>query len=466
MVSKQILLQHLPPFTNKQILIEAKQEVPDIMREVIEAHKYFANDYDLIAEFFDTGSILDFCKNLFDFCKSNIYYKVEKEEKQTTKSPAAILTTGEGDCKHYAGFIAGNLQALERITGEKINWCYRFASYSMWDSTPAHVFVVCKIDGKDYWIDPVLNSFNSRSIVPVSFVDEKVKNKKMSLTRLSGLGFMQVDDLQQNASMLPILYSDDYLQTNAVTQTINIPENIMSDPGAEPLDPELENNIKMLLYYGIIDANMNISNDVFVQKMSTLDEEDANDLGNAYGDFLQRAKTVGNIFGDIWNSVKQIAGAPERGAYLSLVSLNVFGMATKLNKCITKADGSTDQAGIDKLQGVWHGKLMGDTNILLRAIRNGAAKKAILGINIIGVAAAVAPAWIAAATAIIAAMAPIISSVLKAKQNEGYPNITASDFSNLSMSTSSSLTDQLKKYAPFILIGGVGLYLYLDRKKK
>src|SRR5690242_11156097 len=114
MVSKYILLENLPPFTNRQILIEAKQDVPDIMREVLEAHKYFANDYDRIAQFFDTGSLLDFCKNLFDFCKSNIYYKIEKDDNQTTKSPAAILTTGEGDCKHYASFIAGNLQALER----------------------------------------------------------------------------------------------------------------------------------------------------------------------------------------------------------------------------------------------------------------------------------------------------------------------------------------------------------------
>lgn len=467
MVSKYTLLENLPPFTNRQILIEAKQDVPDIMREVLEAHKYFANDYDRIAEFFDTGSLLDFCKNLFDFCKSNIYYKIEKDDNQTTKSPAAILTTGEGDCKHYASFIAGNLQALERLTGQKINWCYRFASYSIWDSTPAHVFVVVKIDGKEYWIDPVLNSFNSRSVIPVSYIDQKVKNKKMSLSRISGLGYLDFQELPPLASdvqQLPIDYGTEYLQTNAITQLINLPENVISDSGAEPLAPETENIIQMLLYYGIIDENMKINNDVFITKMEILDPSDAADLANAYGEFIDKAQTVGNIFSDIWNGVKQVVGAPARGAYLSLVSLNVFGFATKLNKCITKADGSVDQDGIDKLQGVWHGKLRGDTNILLRAIRNGAVKKQILGI---GVVQAAAPAWLTVAAAIIAAMAPIITGILKSKQDAGYPNITASDFSNMTGNLSSgSLTDQLKKYAPFILIGGAALYLYLDKKKK
>lgn len=460
------MLEKLPPFTNTQILIEAKQEVPDIMREVLQAHQYFASDYDRIAAFFDTGSLLDFCKNLFQFCKLNIAYKIEKDSNQTTKSPAAILTTGEGDCKHYASFIAGNLQALERLTGEKINWCYRFASYSIWDNTPAHVFVVVKIDGKEYWIDPVLSSFNSRAVIPVSYIDQKVKNKKMSLSRISGLGFLQIEDsplLSGQIQQMPVAYADDYLQTNAATQIVNLPEASISDPGADDIPPEIENMIQMLLYYGIIDSNMTIHNDIFISKMEQLEPEDAAELADAYGQFIEKSQTVGNIFKDIWNFTKQVVGAPARGAYLSLVSLNVFGFATKLNKCITLADGSKDQAGIDKLQDVWHDKLRGDTNILLRAIKNGAPKKQILGI---GVVAAAAPAWVAAATAIIAALAPVITGILKSKQDAGYSNISAADFAYMNGSSSSSLTDQLKKYAPIILIGGVALYLYLDKKKK
>lgn len=257
MVSKNMLLQQLPPFTNTQILIEEFQEVPDIIEEVVNAHEYFSEDYDLIFMFFDTGDLLDFCENLFDFCKSNIFYKVEKEDRQTTKSPAAILTTGQGDCKHYAAFIAGNLAALERYTGKKINWWYRFASYNYFDDTPAHVFVVVKINGKDYWIDPVLKTFNSREVTPVSFVDKKIKLKNMSLSRISGMG----------------------------------------------AEPQLEDSVRQLVYYGIITPAKKIDNNRYAQTLNSLNQMDANDLKNAYNNVLTSAK---NGIGDVWSTITQI----------------------------------------------------------------------------------------------------------------------------------------------------------------
>ena len=108
------LLQVLPPFTNSSVIIEKKQDVHDIINEVLDAHKYFASDYDIIYPFFDQGTMKEICNRLFDFCKKNIRYKIESEDLQTTKSPAAILATGEGDCKHYAGFIGGVLSAINR----------------------------------------------------------------------------------------------------------------------------------------------------------------------------------------------------------------------------------------------------------------------------------------------------------------------------------------------------------------
>src|SRR5690242_7514373 len=108
------LLGKLPRFRNNSVLIQRQQTVYDIIDEVIEAHKIFAADYDAIAKDFYTGDAVTTAKKLFDFCKGNIKYKIEGEGKQTTKSPAAILTYRQGDCKHYAGFIGGVLDAINR----------------------------------------------------------------------------------------------------------------------------------------------------------------------------------------------------------------------------------------------------------------------------------------------------------------------------------------------------------------
>lgn len=185
MASVDQLLGVLPPFTNEMVLIESVQEVPDIIKEVIESHKYFADDYNHIWEFFYTGSIEQTCRKLFKFCKENIDYVVESENKQTTKSPAAMLGLGHGDCKHYAGFIAGVLSAIARNTGEKIDCVYRFASYDHFNSEPGHVFVVVMDKKNSWWIDPVLGSFDER-LEPAFFIDKKIST--MPLYRVSGIG--------------------------------------------------------------------------------------------------------------------------------------------------------------------------------------------------------------------------------------------------------------------------------------
>jgi len=183
-VSADRLLSVLPPFNNKSVLIEAAQGVHDIIKEVTEAHRYFINDYDYIYQFFYSDSIKTICRSLFDFCRENIAYVVESEDRQTTKSPSAILATGYGDCKHYAGFIGGVLSAITRNTGKVINWKYRFASYSLLNSESSHVFIVVTDKNFDYWIDPVLNDFDER-LHPVYVIDKKIKD--MPLYRMSGI---------------------------------------------------------------------------------------------------------------------------------------------------------------------------------------------------------------------------------------------------------------------------------------
>jgi hypothetical protein len=90
-------------------------------------------------------------------------------------------STGGNDCKHYSLFQAGILDSLKR-KGKNIDWCYRFANYKLFSTTPHHVFVVVKINGKDYWCDPVLNYWDQKKPY-INKID-----KKMSLYSISGIG--------------------------------------------------------------------------------------------------------------------------------------------------------------------------------------------------------------------------------------------------------------------------------------
>jgi len=165
--------------------IAKDQNVNDIMREVYAAHKYFASHYDNVANNFVNTDPVSLAENLFNYCKDNFTYKIESENFQTTRSPAAILYTKKIDCKHYSGFIAGVLDAMRRKYKLNFELFYRFGSYDIFDTLPGHVFVVMNYNGREYWIDPVLDSFNKRSPRPISYIDKKIRN--MALYRVSGL---------------------------------------------------------------------------------------------------------------------------------------------------------------------------------------------------------------------------------------------------------------------------------------
>lgn len=179
-MNRQSLLKMLPPPTGREELIAGNQNVDDIIREVLEAHEAFAADYDLIADRFKGGNVP---LKLYNFCRENMRYKIEKTKKQTTRSPAVILDMGFGDCKHYAGFIAGILDALNRSGAAHYKWVYRFGYYDSEDDAPGHVFVVVREGKTETWVDPVLSTYDQRYPAPIDFTDKKIP---MSLVRMSG----------------------------------------------------------------------------------------------------------------------------------------------------------------------------------------------------------------------------------------------------------------------------------------
>jgi len=194
------LINRLPVYRrNVQYIVRGDQTARDLIREVKDAHREFAADYDCIADKFEGGGTDAVCKRLYKFCEQNLPYQVEPKELQTSRSPGAILTKADQgetcDCKHYAGFIAGILDALNR-EGYCFDWAYRFASYDEEDSTPEHVFVVVRKGDREIWIDPtpldiagffVSRTYDDRLLVPKSFTDKQLKPESMSIARLSGI---------------------------------------------------------------------------------------------------------------------------------------------------------------------------------------------------------------------------------------------------------------------------------------
>jgi hypothetical protein len=420
-----LLLGKLPPFSNTHVIIEKRQSVHDIIREVLTAHRYFASHYDTIAADFWQGDVFRTCVYLWQFCKNNIRYDVETEASQTTKSPAAMLNQATGDCKHYSGFIGGVLDALKR-QGKKIDWRYRFASYNG-SREPEHVFIVVRSNGRELWIDPVLKNFNER-LRPTNFIDKKIS----MLTRLSGIGDVEPGNYPVN----DLLSSIDY-----------------------GLTPDLYNAIQLLLKYGVMDVHAKVNAAVIENKYKKFPDLQ-NSLRAALS--LVNQAAIGGLFGDIWRGVKKVTLAPLRGAYLSLVAINAFGYATKLKTAIYNADGSFSTYK-DKIKTLWQDRFAGDFSALLNTVNNGATKRAILG------AAPAVAAWAVTAAAIIAAITPIVTAALKARQTQTQMNyavdpLTGQPYGTPAVGTG-SIMDWIRENPAIVAAGLAGVY-FLTRKKR
>lgn len=184
-MQKNILLGRLKSFGGNSKMIVRDQQVPDIISAMLSAHKLYASEYDKISQDFYSGDGIQTAKKLFEFLKKNVRYKIESDKNQRIMSPSAILSLGKNDCKNYALFIMGVLDSLKRkgLINNKIY--YRFASYKLLDEIPHHVFAVIQDqNGNEFFIDPVLSTFNERK----TYYHKIDKEPTMPLYSVSGIG--------------------------------------------------------------------------------------------------------------------------------------------------------------------------------------------------------------------------------------------------------------------------------------
>jgi hypothetical protein len=166
------------------------QDVGDIMKWTAKWHKECAGYYDELYPLFDAdGSWYDVGQRLFNFCKQSIRYEIETVQWQYVSSPMTLLRNGYCDCKGYALFIAGVIDAMKRA-GEEVSWCFRFASYNILNSLPGHVFVVLFPGKNEIWIDPVLDTYDSKVPRPTYTTDKYVETCGAGKASVAGIGYV------------------------------------------------------------------------------------------------------------------------------------------------------------------------------------------------------------------------------------------------------------------------------------
>jgi hypothetical protein len=100
--------------------------------------------------------------------------------------------------------------------------------------------------------------------------------------------------------------------------------------------------------------------------------------------------------------VARVALAPARGSFLLLVGLNFMGLATKLNDAFKNKKDATN---------TWWSKLGGNTNELLRKVEQGAKKKRIFGDDQEGTMGVVPAAAASTAAPILVKVATFLKSI-------------------------------------------------------
>lgn len=174
-----IVASKLPRAENKAVLVTDWQNSQDLIKAIASCHTENLKYAKKIAHLFEGSTDIETCKNVYDFLRYEVPYKVEPGEAQKVKTLprffADSVRTISGadpignDCKMYAVFTNTILNTLG-IPSE-----YRFVSYK--GKNPTHTYSVVKPLG--IVIDAVLPNFDT---------EKPYKTKKdMALYKMSGI---------------------------------------------------------------------------------------------------------------------------------------------------------------------------------------------------------------------------------------------------------------------------------------
>jgi hypothetical protein len=337
MVDRNLLLKKLNPYVGNMQIVKYDQGTQDIIAELLKSHADQTKEYDKIYKYFVGRNVRATAKNIFDYLKHNVKYDIEPASKQTLKSASSIIAQGYGDCKQYAQFAGGILDAIKRnINGAE--WFYRFASYND-KKMIQHVFVVVKDkNGKEIWIDPVLDQFDLHK--PYNYKIDKKPLENMALYKISGTNDQVGKFGLRSFSLKNIV--------NVVKKIAPVAALVVPSIGIAKIGGKLLSKITQ---------NGKVA-------------EIAQKVINSKNKIEQVVKAVNNV-AQVDKVVIKVDKTLARNAFLTLVASNKAGLATKLGAAMSRI--SSD------LSLLWQ-DLGGDYNVLQSTILKG-SRSAISGID-------------------------------------------------------------------------------------
>lgn len=170
MVLAQDLLDEMSDLPDgTTVMLVKRQDVKDIMRHMPGTAEAFRPYYDRIYSFFEAGTMDEVAENIWDFLKDQMVYEEEDDDAQWLCNPKELIERGVCDCKGYALFSSGIIDAMNRNSGGgEIPWCFRFVPSMIFGTKIGHVFVVIDPGGSEVWLDPVLSTFDQKPFYRVS----------------------------------------------------------------------------------------------------------------------------------------------------------------------------------------------------------------------------------------------------------------------------------------------------------
>lgn len=182
------ILKMLPPPDYRAKMITGWQNTSDIIQAINVQHKINLPYAAKIKNLFDAGNERETAKNIHNFLRNEIEYRVEPSSKQSTKSLSRFIHDGYGDCKHFSIFANTILDAC----GYKP--CYRYAGYR---PNKGFVHVYTYLPKSDTILDAVLPGFDTEKTPYIK------KDIPMSLYQLSGvdeIGAINFTKIKQNVA--------------------------------------------------------------------------------------------------------------------------------------------------------------------------------------------------------------------------------------------------------------------------
>lgn len=394
--------------------------------------------------FFSGSTNTEKARAIYNYLKNQVKYKKDPKGKQLIQLPARMIDEAKknpnagADCKSLslaaAAFLHCNGLSNVRL---------RYTSYDSDDKTPTHVYAVATdpSTGQDIIVDAVYRQFNREA-------PYKTKtDHKMQISVLSGTPAVTAI-LKSNRPALTYRQKLERLKNkvkpgkflfNAVQNEINRLENktgniqytgqqllryknVLENVSGKVRQPILQKVIYSELTAiktGTFTGNIYIPSETR-QSISGLEDEIGKISLKKIKKGLKKIK-LKNIF----RGIKTVGLVVPRKAFLSLVSLNVRGLATRMTQ-LSQSERAT----------FWK-KFGGRPDILEKAINNGKKKKPLFGASkkvkaIKGIGAVIvddtsggigiAPVAVAS---IIAASAPILIAVVGLLKKKGVPEIIA-----------------------------------------